>query len=161
MKEVFKDQERGWYDEIKKSEKPNPEHTSRRLKHLSLGIPFFINKLSGHLRWNYIFILSHLMCFTWSVCVLLFLLCYFLNKLDPSILVWVRDTLRFFMWIVVFFTYICWVFLSSYFNAFSSCFSCISCSKLLVLVEKYSITSLLFVWRVAWLMGWFRKCCIW
>ena len=80
--------------------------------------------------------LSHLMCFTWSICVLLFLLCYFMNKLDPSILVWERYTLRFFMWILISFTYICSIFLSSYCNAFSSCFSCISCSELLVLVEK-------------------------
>ena len=73
----------------------------------------------------------------------LFLLCYILNKLDPSILVWERDMLRLFMWILIFFIYICWVFLSSYCNAFSSCFSCISCSELLVLVEKYSLVSLL------------------
>ena len=84
------------------------------------------------------------MCFTWSVCVFLFLLCYFhfLNKLDPSIIVWERDTLRFFMWKLIFFTYICWVFLSSYCNAFSSYFSCISCSELLVLIES----TLLFLW---------------
>ena len=44
---------------------------------------------------------------------------------------------------VVFFTYICWVFWSSYCNVFSSCFSCISCSELLVLVEKYSLVSLM------------------
>ena len=48
VKEVFKGQERGWYDEINKSEKPklgdsphgSPQHTLRRLKHLSLGMPW-------------------------------------------------------------------------------------------------------------------------
>ena len=82
------------------------------------------------------------MYFIWSVCVLLFLLCcfYFLNKLDPSILVWERDTLRFFMWILIFFTYIFWVFLSSYCYAFSSCFSCIS-FRAVNSCGKYSLVS--------------------
>ena len=78
------------------------------------GIPFFINKVSGHLYWNYILIQSHLKCFTWSVCVFFF--SCVLNKLDPSILVWERGTLHFFMWILVFFTYICWVFLFGYYK---------------------------------------------
>ena len=80
------------------------------------GIPFFINKVSGHLQCNYILIQSHLKCFTWSICVFLFLFSYLLNKLDPTILVWERDTLLFFMWILVFFTYICWVFLFGYYK---------------------------------------------
>ena len=93
------------------------------------------------------------MCFTWSVCVLLFLLCcfYFLNKLDPSILVWERDTLRFFMWILIFFTYIFWVFLSSYCYAFSSCFSCIS-FRAVNSCGKYSLVS--FVKLLGELLGW-------
>ena len=37
------------------------------------GIPFFIDNLSGFFSWNYIFIRSHLMYFTWSVCLFLFL----------------------------------------------------------------------------------------
>ena len=63
------------------------------------GIPFFINNLSGFFSWNYIFIRSHLMYFTWSVCVLLFLFCYSLNKI---MLVWERDTLRCCIWTHVF-----------------------------------------------------------
>ena len=59
------------------------------------GIPFFIDNLSGFFSWNYIFIRSHLMYFTWSVC--LFLFC--LNKF---MLVWERDTLRWFIWTHVF-----------------------------------------------------------
>jgi hypothetical protein len=31
------------------------------------GIPFFINKISGHLSRHYIFIASYAMCYSWSV----------------------------------------------------------------------------------------------
>jgi hypothetical protein len=31
------------------------------------GIPFFINKISGHLLRHYIFIASYAMCYSWSV----------------------------------------------------------------------------------------------
>ena len=58
MKKVFKDQERGWYDDIKKSEKPklgmSPWYILAYLKKTQAsklgdaqGIPFFINKVSG------------------------------------------------------------------------------------------------------------------
>src|SRR5215203_361429 len=60
------------------------------------GIPFFIN-LSGFFYCNYIFIPSHLMYFTWSVCVLLFSFCYF-HSLNKFMLMWERDTLLFFIW---------------------------------------------------------------
>ena len=47
------------------------------------GIPFFINKVSGHLSWRYIFIASYTMCYSWSVlvfvfCFLLFCLLYYI-----------------------------------------------------------------------------------
>jgi hypothetical protein len=62
--------------------------------------------------------------------------------------VWERDTLRFFTWILVFFT--CWVFLSSFYNAFSSCFSCISCSELVSFLQLYMISSLVFIDYYLW-----------
>jgi uncharacterized membrane protein YczE len=69
------------------------------------------------------------MCYSWSVSCFLFLVLFCFVCCNKW-LVRERDTLRFFMWMLVFFTYICWVFLSSYCNAFSSCFSCISCLEL-------------------------------
>ena len=36
------------------------------------GIPFFINKVSGHLSMRYIFIASYAMCYSWSVFVFVF-----------------------------------------------------------------------------------------
>jgi hypothetical protein len=36
------------------------------------GIPFFINKLSGHLSRRYIFIASYAMCCSWSVLIFVF-----------------------------------------------------------------------------------------
>ena len=84
VKEVFKDQERGWYDEIKKSEKPNlgmspwyiPEYL-KKTQTSKLGdahdISFFINKVSGHLYWNYILIQSYLKSFYLErLCVFVF-----------------------------------------------------------------------------------------
>ena len=111
-----------------------------------------------------IFLFFHILCTLLgaSVCFY-FLLCFLWSTwLDPSILVWERDMLCFFMWILVFFTYTCWVFLSSYYNAFSSCFSCISCSELLVLVEKYSLVSLInylegLCWNNWLVFGWKQK----
>ena len=56
------------------------------------GIPFFINKVSGHLSMSYIFIASYDMCCSWSVFVFVFsflLFCLLWSTwLDPSILVW-------------------------------------------------------------------------
>jgi hypothetical protein len=107
------------------------------------GTPFFINKnIRSSFKTLYFY------CF---VCC---------NKwLDPIILVWKRDTLRFFKWILVFFTYICWVFLSSYCNAFSSCFSCISSSELVCFLQLYMNSSLLFIdfylwelFQISWLV---------
>ena len=123
----------------------------RSLKRLSLGMP----KASPSSSTNYqvissetIFLFLHIICtfLGASVCFcfqFVFVLFAALYLLDPNTLVWERDKLRFFIGILLFFTYICWVFLTSYCNAFSSCFSCISCSELLVLVEKYSLVSLL------------------
>ena len=80
----------------------SPQEIFKRYKRQSLGmprsIPFFINKVSGHLSMRYIFIASYDMCYSWSVFVFIFsLLCFvYCNKqLDLSILMWERDTLRF------------------------------------------------------------------
>jgi hypothetical protein len=54
------------------------------------------------------------------------------------------------MWILVFFTYICWVFLSSYCIAFSSHFSCISCLELVSFIQLYMISSLVFIDYYLW-----------
>jgi hypothetical protein len=58
------------------------------------GIPFFINKATGHFSMHYILIPSYDMCYSWSVFVFAFSfvwLCYVLftgiNKLDPINLV--------------------------------------------------------------------------
>ena len=60
VKKVFKDQERGWYNVINKSEKTKlgdapwviqvyfKKTQASKLRDVQ-GIPFFINKLSGHL----------------------------------------------------------------------------------------------------------------
>jgi hypothetical protein len=68
------------------------------------------------------------MCYSWSVSCFLFLVLFCFVCCNKW-LVWERDTLCFFIRILVFFTYICCVFLSSYYNAFSFCFSCISCFR--------------------------------
>ena len=105
------------------------------------GIPFFINKnIRSSFKTLYFY------CFIWyvlflerqlflfSVCLILFVC----NKswLDSRILLWERDTLRFFIRILLCFTYICWVFLPRYFSTSSSCFACISCSELLAFVVR-------------------------
>ena len=63
------------------------------------GIPFFINKVSGHLSWRYIFIASYTMCYSWSVLVLVFFVffCFVCcnKQLDPSNICFGEDTLRF------------------------------------------------------------------
>ena len=41
------------------------------------GIHFFINKVSGHLSWRYIFIASYTMCYSWSVLVFVFCFLFF------------------------------------------------------------------------------------
>jgi hypothetical protein len=88
---------------------------SRRLKRLSLGMP----KASPSSSTNYqvissetIFLFLHIICtfLGASVCFcfqFVFVLFAALYLLDPSTLVWERDTLRFFIGILLFFTYIC------------------------------------------------------
>jgi hypothetical protein len=39
--------------------------------------PFFINKISGHLSRQYIFIASYTMCFSWSVLIFAFIFLLF------------------------------------------------------------------------------------
>jgi hypothetical protein len=88
--------------------------------------------------------LLHILCVILGASVVF---CFFFcNKW----LVWERDTLHFFMWILIFFTYICWVFLSSYCNAFSSCFSWISCLELVNFLQLYMIGSLVFIDYYLW-----------
>ena len=57
------------------------------------------------------------------------------NLLVPSILVWERDTLRFFIRILLFFTYTFWVFISSAVKLLAPVFMYLL-SELLVLLNK-------------------------
>ena len=79
------------------------------------------------------------MCCSWSVCVLLLSVCLCLssghNLLVPSILVWERDTLRFFIRILLFFTYTFWIFISSAVKLLAPVFMYLL-SELLVLLKK-------------------------
>ena len=110
------------------------------------GIPFFINNHRFY-SWYYIFISLHIMCCSWSVSLFYFWFVYVLfsglcNKLDPCMVVWERDTLRFFIRHLCS-SLICVECLDSIIVASSSCFSCISCSKLLAfVVRKYSLVLL-------------------
>ena len=135
----------------------------------ALGIPFFIVKIIRSslvkLYFNsftsYVLFLERLCAFYFQYCTFIF------NKawLDPSILDWERDTLRFFMRILLFFTYICWVFISSAVQLLALVFMYLLSELLAFFCRKYSLASLIFVWRVDeinWLVfGWFRKCCMW
>ena len=85
---------------------PNgPQEISKKYKRQSLGIPKASPSsstiLSGHLSRHYIFIASHIMCYSWSVILFCFQFVLFcllvIIWLDPSILIWERDTLRFFI----------------------------------------------------------------
>ena len=92
-----------------------PLQFSRSHKHLSLGMP----KASPSSSNNYqvissetIFLFLHIICtfLGASVCFcfqFVFVLFAALYLLDPSTLVWERDTLRFFIRILLFFTYTC------------------------------------------------------
>ena len=81
----------------------SPLHISRRLKHLSLGMP----KASPSSSTNYqvpsletIFLFGHILCTLLgaSVCLFLFLFLFcYLSSLNKFILVWERDTLRWFV----------------------------------------------------------------
>ena len=86
VKEVFKCQERGWYEKIKEGQKLklgeaqwHPKKYSRSIKRQSLGMPkaslSSSTKLPGRLRWNYVFIASHIMCYSWSVILFCFQFC--------------------------------------------------------------------------------------
>ena len=83
----------------------HPPGHSRRLKRLIWASPLLHRQASGRLRWNYVFITLHVMCYSWSVSVL-FVCLLVLNLLDPRYLVWERDTLRFFIRILVCFVYL-------------------------------------------------------
>jgi hypothetical protein len=143
-----------WWDEMKYRQKLNlgDAHVIPRniqeVQASKLGdaqdIPLFINK---NIRSS--FKILYFYCFIYYVLFLdhnffLFLVFFYFVCCNKW-LVWERDTLCFFMWILVFFTYICWVFLSSYCNAFSSCFSGISCSELVIFLQLYMFKSLVFI----------------
>ena len=74
--------------------KCTPNKYSRRLKHLSLGMPprhpLLHQQLSVCPSLHYVFIVSCVMCFAWSVCSLLFLglFCFAFcnNNSDPRLL---------------------------------------------------------------------------
>ena len=62
------------------------------------GIPFFINKVSGHLSRRYIFIASYTMCYSWSVLVFIFcffLFCFLYYIVGSQQICFGADTLRF------------------------------------------------------------------
>src|ERR1041384_5457467 len=101
MKRVFKcamegDERR--YRSVKRSSlgmpKCTPNKYSRRLKHLSLGMPpmhpLLHQQSSVCLSLHYIFITSCVMCFAWSVSLFTFLglFCFLCcsNKLDPNLI---------------------------------------------------------------------------
>jgi hypothetical protein len=111
------------------------------------GIPFFINKnIRSSFKTLYFYCFINYVLFL--ECQLFFV--FFCFVCCNKWLVWERDTLHFFMWILVFFTYIFWVFLSSYCNAFSSYFSCISCLELFSFLQLYMIRSLVFMNYYLW-----------
>ena len=93
---------------------------------------------------SYVLFLERLCAFYFQYCIFIF------NKawLDPSILDWERDTLRFFMRILLFFTYICWVFISSAVQLLALVFMYLLSELLAFFCRKYSLASLIFVWRV-------------
>jgi len=96
------------------------------------GIPFFINKVSGHLSMRYIFIASYTMCYSWSVFVFVFsfLLFAVINGWIPAIFVLEKAQSVLIAKNTLVFTLI--VLRVFYFSstAFSSCFSLIFCSEL-------------------------------
>ena len=141
----------GWCNKIKKSEELKlgeapmdlPSIFQRRLKRLSLGMP----KASPSSSANYHVISRETIClFLHIICAVLgasvcfyFQFVYILssghNLLDPSNLVWERDTLRFFIRILLFFTYTFWVFISSVVKLLAFVFMYLL-SELLVLLKK-------------------------
>src|SRR3954470_11100509 len=108
MKEVFKcamedDERRSW--SVKRSSLGIPMCTpnkySRRLKHISLGMPpvhpLLHQQLSVCPSLHYIFITSCVMCYAWSVSLITFLrfvFCFLCcsNKLYPIFLLCGRET---------------------------------------------------------------------
>ena len=125
---VFSSVEREqWWDEMKDGQKlkfGDANVTPRYIQEVEAsklgdaqGIPSFVNKnIMSFLNMLYFYgFIYHVLflkrlLFLFSVCLVFFAV---INKLDPSILVWERDTLRFFMWILVFLAIFVWVFLSS------------------------------------------------
>ena len=124
-----------------------PLEYSRSHKRLSLGMPKASPSSSTIISFSHgtIFlflyslsvVLGAPVCFYFQFVYVLFSGLF--NKLDPSMLVWERDTLRLF---IKHFgsSLICVECLAFIILAASSCFSCISCSELLAfVVRKYSL----------------------
>ena len=133
------------------------------------GIPFFIVKIirSSLVKLYFNYFTSYVL-FLERLCAFIFCIALLFSiKLDWTLafLDWERDTLRFFMRILLFFTYICWVFISSVVQLLALVFMYLLSELLAFFCRKYSLVSLIFVWRVDeinWLVfGWFRKCCMW
>ena len=133
------------------------------------GIPSFIVKIiRSSLVKLYFYSFTSYVLFLKRLCAFIFsMLFLFLwsTWVDPSILDWERDMLRFFIRILLFFTYICWVFISSVVQLLALVFMYLLSELLAFFCRKYSLASLIFVWRVDeinWLVfGWFRKCRMW
>ena len=79
----------------------SPQEYSRATSVKAWGcpsIPFFINKVSGHLSMRYIFIASYDMCYSWSVFIFVFsfiLFCSLLYMVGPYNICFGEDTLCF------------------------------------------------------------------
>ena len=92
----------------------HPPRHSRRLKRLSLGMPkaspLLHRQSSGHLRWNYVFITLHIMCYSWSINLFLFVCWSVTCLILINYIVWERDTLCFFVEYFCASLILCWVF---------------------------------------------------
>ena len=113
------------------------------------GIPLFIYNYQVHSN-DAIFLLFHASIFFLGASVCFVLFCLLLYLLDPSILVWERDTLHLF-----YLEYSCASLIPVEYSclaavfAVSSKFLYVSCVEISVLFwKKYSLASLIFVWRV-------------
>ena len=146
VEEVFKCYEIGWWKEIKECQSLSvgmPHYThkkySSRLKHLSLGMPplhpLLHQQLSG-LSPSAIFLLLHMLCAELGASILVSIaLIVVHNKWDPTILLWERDTLHFFLEYSM--LSIQFLFLATALLV-SSCFSCLSCLELISFLSKSS-----------------------
>jgi hypothetical protein len=114
-----------WWDEIKYGQKLKlgDDHvTPRNNQEVQVsklwdarGIPFFINKISGHILRHYIFIASYAMCYSWSISSFCFQFSFcfvcFSKWLDHTTFVW-RETRSIFIAknTLVFTLFVQWVF---------------------------------------------------